>query len=119
MRPCGATHAADRRGAAAAAWVRRLSLFKGALSVKAMTPVQLKRQKALADLKAKRDGLLADIAAMETKVLLFARKCSDGPNVYAAEMGVHIARAKALVAELEPLIAQLEGQPVQLDLLAV
>ena len=101
-----------RRGAV------HLSLFKGLLSVNAMTPTELKRKKALADLKSKRNALLADIGANELKVLFYGAECSDGAAAYAAEMSVHINRARAILSELEPLIAQLEGQPVQLDLLA-
>jgi hypothetical protein len=83
-----------------------------------MNSTELKRTRVLADLKSRRDALLEDIGAMELKIVFYASECSDGAESYRREMNAHIAKAKATVAELEPLIVQLESQPVQLELLA-
>lgn len=97
-------------------WPVRLSLFKGALSVNAMTPTQ-RRTNTIADLKSMAERLRRDIAAMQVKTEFYGHECSDGPEAYENEMRPHIAKAGASLREVEALIAELQAVPVQLALL--
>ncbi|MFA6287146.1 MAG: hypothetical protein WC661_07130 [Opitutaceae bacterium] len=97
----------------------RLSSFKGILSVNPMSPEETRKANSLRDLKSQAAHLAREIGAMQLKVEFYAADCSDGPDSYRREMGVHIDRNCASLAEIEALIAELEAMPVQLSLSAV
>lgn len=119
MRNCGHAPGTDAAAGRAVPGVVRLPLFKGALSVNAMDSTERRRTNALTDLKSQQGNLRREIAAYQIKIEFYATECSDGAEAYANEMRPHIGKAEAALRDVERLIAELEAQPVQLQLMAL